>query len=337
MTNSPKLAIVISCYNYEVFVERAIRSVTDQNRMDCELVVVDDGSTDASWDVISRCNVTAYRIANGGQRTACLYGFDRTTAPFVLFLDADDELKPGSLEAIISLLDPQVAKVQFGLTVIDADGTPIADRHWNLDRFRSREALAREVLRRGVYKTPPTSGNVFRRDLCALLREAIYDRPVDGIILFAAPFFGDVVSVPDELGRYRIHGHNDSGLGRAPEADMLQREIDRFLARSKHLSAVLQRQGQQTHLTPPERTFYFRERSFYLAIAAGRRPLLRAVPGLVRTMWSEPFSLKNKFAIAVLFGLAAVLPDERRKRLLAYRLKAGPRSAIGFLKQIVRP
>jgi hypothetical protein len=44
--------------HYESFVERAIRSVLDQCRHDCEVVAVDEGSTDGSWDVISRSGVT---------------------------------------------------------------------------------------------------------------------------------------------------------------------------------------------------------------------------------------------------------------------------------------
>lgn len=337
MTDPPKLAVVISCYNYESFVAHAIQSVVGQNRSDCELVVVDDGSTDGSWEAISRCGVTAYRTPNSGQRAACLHGLDNTTAPFVLFLDADDELKMGSLEIIIGMLDPQISKIQYGLTVIGADGTPMTDKHWALDRFRSRETLASEVLRRGVYKTPPTSGNVFRRDLCELLREADYDRPVDGIILFAAPFFGDVVSIPKELGRYRIHGLNDSGMGRAPEAAAMQREISRFVARTNHLRTVLRRFGRDGELTAAEKTFYFRERRFYLDIAAGRRPPLRTIPGLVVLALREPFSFKNKVAIAALFIIASIVPHDRRKALLAYRLSTGPRSALGFLKQVLRP
>src|SRR3984893_15797750 len=115
MPDSPKLAVVISSYNYESFVERAIRSVLDQGRHDCEVVVVDDGSTDGSWDAISRSGVTAFKIDNSGQRAVLLSRLDRHRAPFILFLDADDELKPGALGAIIDLLDPGVAKLQFPL------------------------------------------------------------------------------------------------------------------------------------------------------------------------------------------------------------------------------
>src|SRR5262249_36763650 len=147
----------------------------------------------------------------------------------------------GSLDVIIDHLDPDVAKLQFPLTRIDADGKVITGAFPPIEAFRARDALAREVLKNGVYKSPPTSGNVFRRDLCELLREADYDKFVDGVILFAAPFLGDVLSISEELGCYRIHGSNDSGLGRLPDAFSLDRDINRFLARMEHLRAIVRR------------------------------------------------------------------------------------------------
>jgi glycosyltransferase involved in cell wall biosynthesis len=335
MPDTPKLAVIISCYNYESFVERAIRSVLDQGRHDCEVVVVDDGSTDSSWDAISRSGATAFKITNSGQLAACLFGLDRTRAPFVLFLDADDELKPGALDAIINLLDPGVSKLQFPLTQIDADGNPIGGTRPSLEAFRSRDELARRVLRTGVYQTPPTSGNVFRRDLCEFLREVAYDRAVDGVILFAAPLLGDVVSISEELGRYRIHGRNDSGLGRMPDAASLERDIYRFLARMEHLRAIVRRLKPDQELVDPRDTFYFRERNLYLDIASGRRPRGTALRGLLSKLVAEPFSAKNKIAMAAFFLLASVLPNDRGKALLAYRLKTGHRSALGFAKQII--
>jgi glycosyltransferase involved in cell wall biosynthesis len=335
MPDSPKLAVVISCYNYESFVERAIRSVLDQGRHDCEVVVVDDGSTDGSWEAIGRSGVTAFKIDNSGQRAACLLGLDRTRAPFVLFLDADDELKPGALGTIIDQLDPGVAKLQFALTRIDADGKMISGALSPLEAFRSRDVLARQVLRSGVYKTPPTSGNVFRRDVCELLREADYDRAVDGVILFAAPLLGDVLSISEELGCYRIHGRNDSGLGRLPDACSLQRDINRFLARMEHLRAIIRRLNPDLELVDPREALYFREHKFCLDIASGQGPRLTALPGLLFKLVGEPFSSKNKVAMAAFFFLASVLPNDRGKALLAYRLKTGHRSALGFAKVII--
>jgi glycosyltransferase involved in cell wall biosynthesis len=335
MPSSPKLAIIIACYNYESFVDRAIQSILKQARDDCELVVVDDGSTDGSWDVISRSGVKAFRIENSGARRACLFGLDKTRAPFVLFLDADDELKPGSLGKIIDRLDQDVAKLQFPLTRIDADGNVISGAFPPLETFRTRDSLARHVLRSGVYRSPPTSGNVFRRDLCELLREADYDKFVDGVILLAAPFFGDVVSISEEIGCYRIHGRNDSGLGRSPDAASFQRDIDRYLARMEHLRTVIRRREPNQDLFDPRETFYFRELKFCLDIASGQRP--RALLGLVPKLLGEPFSVKNKVAMAAFYTLASVLPNDRGKALLAFRFKTGPRTAFGFAKEIIRP
>lgn len=334
MAGNPKLAVVIPCYNYESFVERAIQSVLKQGRDDCEVVVVDDGSTDGSWDVINRCGVPAFRLSNGGARVACLFGLDKTRAPHVLFLDADDELKPGSIGAIIDRLDAGVAKLQFPLTRIDAEGHTISSAFPTLEAFRSRDALADQVLKSGVYKSPPTSGNVFRRDLCEFLREATYDKFVDGVILFAAPFFGDVVSVSEELGCYRIHGRNDSGLGRMPDPGSLDRDINRFVERTEHLRAIIKDLKPDRKLVDPSETFYFREHRFYLDIASGRRASWKAVPGLISRLMAEPFSAKNKIALAAFFCLASALPNNGAKALLAYRLKTGHRSAIGFVKEL---
>jgi glycosyltransferase involved in cell wall biosynthesis len=335
MSGTPKLAVVIPCYNYESFVERAILSVVDQAEDDCEVVVVDDGSTDNSWDAIERTGVRAFRIENGGARLACLYGFDKTTAPFVLFLDADDELKPGSIDQIIKLLDPNVAKLQFSLSLIDAQGRDMNGPLSTLECFRSREKLAKKVLRSGVYKSPPTSGNVFRRDVVELLREASYDKFVDGITLFAAPFVGDVVSTSQELGRYRIHGRNDSGLGRLPNAVTLERDLGWFLNRMEHLRKVVQRFRPGAELVDPRKTFYFRERRLLLDIISGRRPGAAALPGLLSRLAREELGAKSKTILAVFFILAAILPSSKSKVLLAYRLKAGRRSVSAFAKEML--
>jgi glycosyltransferase involved in cell wall biosynthesis len=334
---SPALAVIISCYNYQSFVGRAIKSVVDQGRQDCELIVVDDGSTDDSWDVISSFDVTAFRIDNNGQRCACLFGLDRTRAPFVLFLDADDELKPGALETIIQRLDPDVAKLQFSLTLVDANGNLIGPATSPLGSFRDRELLTRQVLRSGVYRTPPTSGNVFRRDVCELLREADYDKAADGIILFAAPLMGDIVSIADELGCYRIHGGNDSGVGSSPDPKLFERDIRRFLVRMEHLRLIIDRLGLKEKPVNPRDAFYCRERQLCLDILSGRRPQLATLPGLLSKLALEPFSAKRKFAMALFFFLTSVLPNKRAKILLAYRLKVGHRSALGFAKAIFGP
>lgn len=322
----PSLAIIITCYNYEAYVGEAISSVLRQMRADCELVVVDDGSTDGSWDVISNFRVPAFRIPNGGQAAACLYGLERTRAPFVLFLDADDALKPGALDLIVEKLEPSLAKLQFSLGAIDGRGEPLPNGGVSLEAFRSRQSLIDRVLRSGVYRTPPTSGNVFRRDVCDLLREVDYDRAVDGVILFAAPFFGEVLSLAEELGLYRIHGSNDSGLGAAPTPALIERDLARFVARMEHLREIIRRTTGR-RLIDPARTFYYQELRLQLAIASRRRLSIgQVLRFLAATRRESSFSAREKLLRSAFAGALFVLPKRSALQLLTYRLQTGGRS-----------
>ncbi|WP_342587906.1 MULTISPECIES: glycosyltransferase family 2 protein [unclassified Rhizobium] len=332
---TPKLAVVITCWNYEAYVSRAIRSVVSQGRDDCELVVIDDGSTDHSWEAITREGVTAYRTENRGQRAACLYGLDHTQAPFVLFLDADDELVPGSLATIIAALDERVAKLQFPLIQIDRDGNVTDANDPSLGTFRSSLTLADRVLRTGVYTTPPTSGNVFRRDVCEYLREVDYDRAVDGVILFIAPFLGDVVGLSQQLGRYRVHDRNDSGLGRPLSAESLRRDIRRFVDRTDHLRRILERSGRAAELVAPEQTYYYLEHSYYLAIVDGQRVSLGNLGRLLVALWSECYPAKTKARLTAYYLITTALPNERARRAIGYRLESGRRSAMGLLRSLL--
>lgn len=337
MSRVPAIAVVITCFNYEAYVGRAIDSVLRQSVTDFELVVVDDGSTDGSWDVIARSGARAWRRENCGQRAACLYGFDQTRAPFVLFLDADDELKPDALATILPQLDARVAKLQYSLTCVGPDGAVRSTRYPVLERFRDRDALAARVLATGAYQSPPTSGNVFRRDLCELARDAGYDNAIDGIILFAAPFLGDVVSLDEDLAFYRVHDRNKSGFGRPPQASVLQRDLDRWVKRLEHLRTVVADRRPGAVLVDPRRTFYFQTTSFATAIASGRRPGLRDCARLIATLASEPSGLVGRSALMAFYLATALASRRRAQKLLAYRYSPGRRSLGGLVRAVVLP
>jgi glycosyltransferase involved in cell wall biosynthesis len=316
----PTLAIVITCYNYAGFVGRCIASVLAQTSGDFELLVVDDGSTDESWSAIAATGVRAIRIPNSGQRAACQHGVGLTSAPYILFLDADDELLPEAVATIIAHLAPGIAKIQFPLERIDAKGGPTGQGPVAaLGAFRGAADLRRRVLKTGVHATPPTSGNVFRRDLCGLLAEAGYDRAVDGVILFAAPFVGDVVGLERPLGRYRIHGANDSGLGKALDAVTIARDVQRFRARMDHLASVVARLAPGERLVATEQTFYFRERALCLDVLAGRRPPIAATMALCTTLWRDYQPIRHKLILTLVYLAATALPPSRAADLLARR------------------
>jgi len=112
-----QVSVIIPCYNYEQYVGRAIESVKEQKGVDWELIVVNDGSTDGSLEVIReaigddpRCRVIDK--ANTGVADTRNAGAMASEAPFICFLDADDFLMPGALRR---LLKPMLADRRLGL------------------------------------------------------------------------------------------------------------------------------------------------------------------------------------------------------------------------------
>lgn len=107
----PDVTVVIPCHNAERWVARAIQSALDQEGVTVEVIVVDDGSTDASLDVIKSFGD---RISwqTGPNRGACAArnrGLELATAPFVMFLDADDYLEPHHLKTTLAAFGEDLA------------------------------------------------------------------------------------------------------------------------------------------------------------------------------------------------------------------------------------
>jgi glycosyltransferase involved in cell wall biosynthesis len=99
------ISVLVACYNAAQYVHSAIDSVVSQTCDDFEIVVVDDGSTDSSGDVLSRITDRRLRVisqANGGASRARNRAFAASSGKFVLYLDADDLMGPKHLESLMS-------------------------------------------------------------------------------------------------------------------------------------------------------------------------------------------------------------------------------------------
>lgn len=98
----PFFSVIIPAYNRELTIERALRSCLDQTFADFEVIVVDDGSTDGTADVVARCadpRVILLRQENMGASAARNRGALASKGAFLAFLDSDDEFLHGKLEA----------------------------------------------------------------------------------------------------------------------------------------------------------------------------------------------------------------------------------------------
>ena len=97
---APLVSVVIPCYNQAQFLREAIEGVLAQTHPRIELVVVDDGSSDNTVDVVAHYpRVRCVRQENRGVAEARNAGFRATSGQYVLFIDADDRLTPKAVEA----------------------------------------------------------------------------------------------------------------------------------------------------------------------------------------------------------------------------------------------
>jgi len=95
----PSVSVIIPCYNGEKWIARAIRSALNQRDSNPEIVVIDDGSTDKSLDVIkSFGDILRWKTGpNQGGCAARNSGLDTIKSEYVMFLDADDYIEADSL------------------------------------------------------------------------------------------------------------------------------------------------------------------------------------------------------------------------------------------------
>jgi glycosyltransferase involved in cell wall biosynthesis len=129
--HEPRVSVVIPAYNAAWCIRRAVDSVQAQDFRDLELIVVDDGSSDATAEILATYGsaLTLVRQANGGLSNARNRGIAQARGRYVAFLDADDWWLPGKLSRQVALLDNR-ADVMFCSTttsVVTAEGGSLPD------------------------------------------------------------------------------------------------------------------------------------------------------------------------------------------------------------------
>ena len=120
------VAVVIAAYNQARFLPDALDSVLGQTLSPGEILVVDDGSTDATAEVVARYapRVSYLRQENAGARAARNAGLDQTSSPWVAFLDADDWWEPDALERLLAAFDEDTGIAAPAYVPVDAAGRP---------------------------------------------------------------------------------------------------------------------------------------------------------------------------------------------------------------------
>lgn len=217
---APLVSILINNYNYGSFLGETIDSALNQTYLNVEVIVVDDGSTDHSRDVILGYGdkIVPVLKENGGQTSAGNAGFLASKGDIICLLDSDDVLYPNKVEVIVEAIchkmkDSPYILIYHLLDVVNKSGISIGER--------APEAVYQDYPSNFYeyaykykfipFKSAPTSGISLSRQLA----ERIFPIPedvyfgMDDFIVRPAALIGDVYGIDQALGTYRLHGENN--------------------------------------------------------------------------------------------------------------------------------
>ncbi|HEY5160418.1 MAG TPA: bifunctional polysaccharide deacetylase/glycosyltransferase family 2 protein [Gaiellaceae bacterium] len=162
----PPVTVVVPAYNEGVGIERAVRSLAASDYPEFEVVVVDDGSTDDTAEIVERLRLERVRLLrkpNGGKPSALNAGIDASSAPVVVMVDGDTVFEPEALRRLVQPLgDPRVGAA--------SGNTKVGNRRGLLGRWQHIEYVTGFNLDRRMYEvlqcTPTVPGAIgaFRRD-----------------------------------------------------------------------------------------------------------------------------------------------------------------------------
>jgi hypothetical protein len=139
-----RISVIIPCYNVELYVERAIRSVLAQTHPDIELIAVDDGSTDGTRQLLRTMKqelgdrIIVVEQENRGACAARNIGLAKATGEYLQFLDADDVVLPEKLAHQFTMAD------RSGWAELIVGSSRTMDSSGNLVRLTVQPIVARD-------------------------------------------------------------------------------------------------------------------------------------------------------------------------------------------------
>lgn len=292
---APRVSVILPCYNGEAFLREAVQSILDQTLRDFELIVVDDGSTDRSAEILAGLAPQDPRLrvvsqANGGIVAALNAGIARSRGAYIARMDADDISFPDRLAFQADYLDRHPETVLVG-------GYAVGDRHPTQASTRTTGGR-HETTDLSVF--PPRIA-VSMHPLIMIRADALramggyrhdYRHAEDYDLFIRASAFGRIDNPPVDVLFYRRHeGAISIGNVEEQERSAVRAELDAIVRSGRH--------------SPPSSVVeaYVRLRIFrrYRAISAQRTRAMR------------PAVLASLFTVA---PRALISPRMRRLPLL---------------------
>lgn len=211
----PKVSVIIPAFNSAPFIAETIQSVLAQTYGNFEIIVVDDGSTDTTLDVLNEFGdqITALTKANGGPASARNLAIRNASGKYIAFLDADDLWTPEKLTEQVAFLE---AHPEVGLTYAEA---LMFDEVGGEKQIRGKIGFTGETsfchLLLGDHI--PNSTVLMRRNCVDTIgwlnerRDLIAVEDYEYWLRLAKAF--PIRAIAKPLAYYRVHAHNLMGKG----------------------------------------------------------------------------------------------------------------------------
>jgi cellulose synthase/poly-beta-1,6-N-acetylglucosamine synthase-like glycosyltransferase len=207
---SPRVTVLMPVYNEQRHVLAAVQSVLSQTFTDLELVVVDDGSVDATPAVLATLSdprLVVLRQENKGMAAALNAGASRARGEYVARMDADDISLPHRIARQVEWLDahPEIALLGTAFRRIDGDGNGVGV---------TRMLTSHDELRRDLFTCSPFGHGTIMIRTAVLAASGGYDGsfwPAEDYDLWRRVMAGSrAANLPEVLYEYRVHEGNSS-------------------------------------------------------------------------------------------------------------------------------
>lgn len=238
--NRPAVSVVIPVYNQQPYVEEAVRSILAQTFTDFELVAIDDGSTDASLQILQRLAVDDVRMRvytqeNRGRSATRNRGVELARADLVAMMDPDDISSPErlALQHAYMTAHPECVALGAQFESVCMEGLTLFDSDVPLDHD-TIEARLLEDDGQALHQ----SVSMFRRAVCVDIGgyDIRYASGEDADLFLRMALKGKLANLSDVLLRYRQHPKSTFNTPGRPEyALSLERMQAAWIARGKTL------------------------------------------------------------------------------------------------------
>lgn len=159
-----KISIIIPAYNVEKYLEKCLDSVVKQTLKDIEIILINDGSSDNTWNIIESfankySNIKAFNKPNSGVADTRNFGLSKVSGEYIGFLDSDDYIEPSMFEELYN----KAKSGNFDVSVCDA--YIVTDKLTYIDSNISRDLNKNEIKTIFATLYPVLWNKIYKKEL----------------------------------------------------------------------------------------------------------------------------------------------------------------------------